>query len=67
MANPSRRRLSDHPWWTDADQAQLDYLIWNLVRTTNPSSAAIQRVIDWRDSRIIRAKARYYSVPDSER
>jgi hypothetical protein len=65
--------LRQEPWWTAADVAELDMLVHELVgdvfehRESCPHcmaglrcawiQAAIERVAEWRDRRILRSKA----------
>lgn len=62
------QRTAEQPsapaWWTDADQAELDHLIWRLVNKAAGMSAdelkhAVGWLVDWKRDRSLRSKATY--------
>lgn len=57
------------PWWTEADAAEFDVLVWELVRLhgrhrDHPDVAAavgeaVDAILDWRRARDLRSRAAY--------
>jgi hypothetical protein len=51
------------PWWTEADQAELDVAIWNVVDAglANPAcrDEVISLLCDWYERRMLMSKAEW--------
>jgi hypothetical protein len=77
--------LREQPWWTPADRAELDVLVYELVDEVHehrqagctacwwgyPSCpfvrAAVERVLEWRDERMLRSRAAWLRVHQDRR
>jgi hypothetical protein len=75
--------LSEQPWWTAADRAELELFVHEFVddilehrmRCSRCGAgyppcpwvrAAIERVVEWRDVRVLRSKAVWLRVRQEE-
>jgi hypothetical protein len=74
--------LRDQPWWTAADEAELDLLVHELVRVGFVHRArctvcsggrwcsamhdALDALLEWRDGRVLRSKAAWLRSRGSE-
>jgi hypothetical protein len=60
--------LAAQEWWTEADAAELDLLVHELVRVawTHPDHVppreAVEAVLEWRDGRVLRSKAAWLRI-----
>jgi hypothetical protein len=70
--------LTDQPWWSVADQAELDVVVHELVRVAfvhrercsvcsaggscRAMGEAIAAAIEWRDGRVLRSKAEWLRI-----
>jgi 1,6-anhydro-N-acetylmuramate kinase len=76
------REQRDQPWWTTADQAELDLLVHELVRVGFVHRArctvcgggrwcpamheALDVLLEWREGRVLRSKAAWLRARESE-
>ena len=78
--------LSRQPWWTEADDAELDLLVHEFVRVVDihrercsicsanghcgpwcaPLREALEGVVEWRAGRILRSKAQWLRMRQTE-
>lgn len=59
--------MSARPYWTEADQADLDLLVHELIRQAWPHRGepgwddavceAVEAILEWREARALRSKA----------
>lgn len=54
-------RLDQQPWWTEADQAELELLLWEVIRVGG-NDEAIKALLEWREGRILLSKAQWLRV-----